>query len=191
MNFCKTTRLGVTFVEISLAIVIFVMILVITFNLFLIFRQDESERTAQTGCSSLIALVEEQLRHDMASVSNMGCEKDSSLSLYGVLQEDGRNLENVEYEFSDDKREIVRRAGSAEKKWSFSQLTQGYSIFQFTLNFFDSSGKEQVAADKASFVEVTLVIIAANTGKTENFSFRVTRKSRLSEAVGEALIWKD
>jgi len=182
---------GFTFAEIAIASVVFGIILASVFQLFSHYQREEAAAALRAGCSSTFLLLEECLRRDLASVGSLQSKTPQGLSLLNVLQEDGSNIEQISYEFSDQKREVIRIAGADEKRYSFADITRSCPVFSFSTNYLDAAGNQLAAPEKAIFVVLTLVTASVD-GQQQTFSLRAARRSKFSESVpSSSLIWKD
>ncbi|PKL50278.1 MAG: hypothetical protein CVV42_03215 [Candidatus Riflebacteria bacterium HGW-Riflebacteria-2] len=191
MSCCQRAEHGVTFVETLIAFVVFIAILVSVIQLFGYYRREEAAAIMRSGCSAKFMLLEERLRRDMASAGSLQSESLQAFSLLNVLQEDGSNSEQIRYEFSDQKRQVIRISGIDEKRYSFDDVTRGCPVFSFAISYLDATGKQPTAPEQAVFVEVTL-LLAVSESQQQIFSLRASRRSKFSESTpAETLIWKD
>ena len=185
------TKQGVSLAEMVIAAAVVMIMLVAVFQLYSYYQREEAAVTLRTGCSARFKLIEERLRRDLASAGSLQSDNPNVLRLFDVLQEDGSSIEQISYEFSDQKREVIRISGADAKHYSFADITRSCHVFNFSTNYLDAAGNQAVAPEKAVFV--TLALVTASTdGQKQTFSLRAARRSKFSESVpSSSLIWKD
>jgi hypothetical protein len=177
--------------ELIVALALFAFFIGIVIGIMnLVLRKDQSSG-ARIGCENKMRTLEIMFKQDLASALGCEIEDDNSIRIIGSVDSNGKTIDSLIYSFNSSKRQVIRKADQNTKRLEFSSMTKGIKNFELSISFFDQTGKNSVAPDKASFVEVSLHFGDYEAQK-RTISFRAAKKSTFSEDSEEdSLTWEE